>query len=372
MVAPPASTCWDLIDPAPGIATYNGQIAINEDGALGLSYMQSSINQFVSMYVSGQIARCTALGTLSPGVSRFQAGSLSQPESFRTVITGIYSVDPADGTTFWAINQYYGPDINNIWNTWVASFQVSQSVGTDYYSVNANAGDNLHFATTTPAGGPNEFVNNFFSELLLYDPNGNLVAVAAGNAPDGRNSVIDFTVPAGDAGKWTIEVTPSPNTPLPTSGEYGLLVTGATGALSPFVVTATTPAPGALVQPPTDIIVSFNDPVNGTSLTPGELEVNGVAATAVTMVNGNTVDWSIPASAFGTGIDLPNVVTIGADSSGNQVTDVSGQTLTPYSYTFFTTNVARPVIIQGSSIDGQVFSPAHRPASPRSLPSASR
>ena len=107
------------------------------------------------------------------------------------------------------------------------------------YSVNANAGDNLHFATTTPAGGPNEFVNNLYPELLLYDPNGNLVAVAAGNASDGRNSVIDFTVPGGDAGKWTIEVTPSPNTPLPTQGEYGLLVTGATGALSPFVVTST-------------------------------------------------------------------------------------------------------------------------------------
>ena len=85
--------------------------------------------------------------------------------------------------------------------------------GTDYYSVNANAGDNLHFTTTTPAGGPGEFVNNFYPELLLFDENGNLVAIAAGNAPDGRNSVIDFTVPDGDAGTWTIEVAPSPNTP---------------------------------------------------------------------------------------------------------------------------------------------------------------
>ena len=230
------------------------------------------------------------------------------------------------------------------------------TIGTDYYSVNANAGDNLSFTTTTPAGGPGEFINNLYPELLLYDPNGNLVAVAAGNASDGRNSVIDFTVPDGDAGSWVIEVTASPNTPLPSSGEYGLLATGATGALSPFVVTGSTPAPGALVQPPTDIIVTFNDPVLGTSLTPGELEVNGVAATAVTLVNGNTVDWSIPASAFPTGIDLPNVVTIGADASGDQVTDVSGQTLVPYSYTFFTTNVAPTVV--SSSIDGQVFSPA--------------
>ena len=70
------------IDPGPGIATYNGQIAINADGALGVTYMQSSINQFVSMYVTGQVPGAP-LGTLSPGVL-VQAGSLSQPASFRT------------------------------------------------------------------------------------------------------------------------------------------------------------------------------------------------------------------------------------------------------------------------------------------------
>ncbi len=342
------------IDPGPGIATYNGQIAINADGALGVTYMQSSLTQYVSMYVTGQVPGAP-LGTMSPGIL-VQAGSLSQPESFRTGDYSGIALDPSDDLTFWAINQYYGPDINNIWNTWVASFQVQQTIGTDFYSVNANAGDNLSFSTTTPAGGPNEFVNNLYPELLLYDPNGNLVAIAAGNAADGRNSVIQFTVPDGDAGKWTIEVTSSPNTSLPTQGEYGLLVTGATGALSPYYVTATTPASGALVQPPSTITVTFNEPVYVPSLTAGELEVNGVAATAVTDVNGNTVSWTIPASAYATGVDLPNVVTIGADASGNQVMDVSGQTLTPYSYTFFTTNV--PPVIVSSSIDGQVFSPA--------------
>ena len=225
-------------------------------------------------------------------------------------------------------------------------------IGTDFYSLQANTGHTLHFATSTPIGA----LNHFTPELLLFDPNGNLVAVASGNASDGRNSVIDFTVPGGDSGTWTIEVTPSPNTAMPTQGEYGLLVTGATGALSPFVVTATTPAAGALVQPPTKVSVTFNDPVLGTSLTPGELEVNGVAATAVTLVNANTVEWSVPSSAYATGVDLPNVVTIGADAFGNHVVDVSGQTLTPYSYTFYTTNVAPSIV--SSSIDNHVFSPA--------------
>ena len=76
----------------------------------------------------------------------------------------------------------------------------------------------------------------------------------------------------------------------------------------------------------------------------------------MSLVNTNTVDWFVPSSAYATGIELPNVVTIGADASGNQVVDVRGQTLTPYSYTFFTTNVA-PYIVS-SSIDNQVFSPA--------------
>ncbi len=228
----------------------------------------------------------------------------------------------------------------------------SGGIGTDFYSVQTNIGDNLHFATSTPAGA----LNGLYPELLLYDPNGNLVAIAAGNASDGRNSVIDFTVPDGDSGPWTIEVTPSPNTQTPTQGEFGLLVTGATGALSPFVVTASNPPAGALVQPPSKVIITFNDPVLGTSLTPGELEVNGVAATAVSLVNANTVDWFVPSSAYATGIVLPNVVTIGADAFGNQVVDVSGQTLTPFSYTFFTTNVAPSII--SSSIDGAAFSPA--------------
>ena len=74
-------------------------------------------------------------------------------------------------------------------------FQTSN--GGDYYAVQVKVGDHLQFTTSTPAGGPNEFINTLDPELLLYDENGNLVATAAGNAPDGRNSVIDYTVPKG-------------------------------------------------------------------------------------------------------------------------------------------------------------------------------
>jgi hypothetical protein len=343
-----------LIDPGPGVATFFPSAAQDGAGNIGISYMESSSTEFVSAYVAGHIAG-TPLGTTTAGTV-FGPGGGAMPESFREGDYGSAVYDPGTGL-FWGANEYIGSDGGtDIWRTKITSFALVSAIGTDFYSVNANAGDNLHFATTTPAGGPNEFINNFYPELLLYDPNGNLVAIANGNASDGRNSVIDFTVPDGDAGKWVIEVTASPSTQNPTEGEYGLLVTGATGALSPFVVTQTNPPAGALLQPPSTITITFNEPVYLPSLTAGELEVNGVAATAVMDVNGNTVTWTVDPSSYATGIDLPNVVTIGADGLGNQILDVSGQTLTPFSYTFYTTNVA-PYIVS-SSIDGSVFSPA--------------
>jgi len=188
--------------------------------------------------------------------------------------------------------------------------------GTDFYKVNANAGDNLHFATSTPAGG----LNTLNPELLLFDANGNLVAIAAGNASDGRNSVIDFTVPSGDAGSWTIAVT----SPDGSTGYYGLHVSGATGALSPVFATSTNPATGALVQPPTTFTITFNQPVYGPSLTPGELTINGVSATGVTLDNANTVTFTLPAGSVVLGT---NIVVLGTDPvTGLSVQDVSGAT----------------------------------------------
>jgi protocatechuate 3,4-dioxygenase beta subunit/methionine-rich copper-binding protein CopC len=345
-----------LIDPGLGVATYFPSAAIDPSGNIGITYMESSSSEFVSSYVAGHIAG-TPLGTTTAGTD-FAPGAGSMPESFREGDYSSVAYDPGTGE-FWAANEYSGPNASSdIWNTRIASFTVFAGLGTDYYSVSANEGDNLHFATTTPAGGPNQFDNGFYPELLLYDPNGNLVAIANGNASDGRNSVIDFTVPGGDAGTWTIEVTPSPSTLSPTSGEYGLLATGATGALTPMAVTGTTPADGSLIQPPTDYIVTFNHSVLGTSLTPGELTVNGVPAIAVTLVDAHTVDWTIDPSSIPSGDRVLNTAVLSADpSTAVRVTDVSGSPVADFSSTFTTDNVA-PSVVSSSVADGDVFSPA--------------
>lgn len=88
-----------------------------------------------------------------------------------------------------------------------------------YYSFGANVGDNLNLmvGSTSPGGEP--------TELFLYDPNGNLVAVSEDNGPGGLSSVIDFTVPSGDAGNWTAEVAD----PGSTLYKYDFQLQGATG-----------------------------------------------------------------------------------------------------------------------------------------------
>jgi hypothetical protein len=88
-----------------------------------------------------------------------------------------------------------------------------------FYSFGANAGDNLNLLvnSTSPTGEP--------TELLLFDPNGNLVAIAEGNGGDGLSSLIEFTVPSGDAGNWTAEVA-DPGSAL---YKYDFQLQGATG-----------------------------------------------------------------------------------------------------------------------------------------------
>lgn len=102
--------------------------------------------------------------------------------------------------------------------------KLKTGASTDFFAVAANVGDNLQFYVS--AGNP----GTQFSELLLYDPRGDLVALASGNASDGSSSVIDFTVPSGDTGNWRIEVTGSPNVnPAKNGFNYDLRVQGATG-----------------------------------------------------------------------------------------------------------------------------------------------
>ena len=207
-------------------ATYSFSLNQGESATIALESLNGKNGSFTLYDDQGNV-----LGLSSPGATNYTAGLnnfVAQNDGtyyvqvtgdpglqFNLVVTRGADFTTQPHTTLATAQDITATEQSGVPETGGALGYLSSPNGTDFYSVNANAGDNLHFATTTPAGGPNEFVNNLYPELLLYDPNGNLVAIADGNASDGRNSVIDFTVPDGDAGKWTIEVTASPNTPTP-------------------------------------------------------------------------------------------------------------------------------------------------------------
>ena len=223
---------------------------------------------------------------------------------------------------------------------------------TDYYAFNAAAGATLVIKTSTPAGGPNEFVNQLYPALKLFDPAGNLIAVASGNAADGRNSEIVFTVPEGAGGTWIVQVLQSTLTETPTIGEYGLSITGGS-SLADFSVVSSVPASGALVQPPTTYTTTFSGPVYVPSLDASDLALNGVPASGFELVDAFTVVWTIPAGVIPPGNRVLNTAVIPAGA----IEDVSGAPLALFNGIFITDTVA-PFIVSSSVQDGDVFSPA--------------
>ena len=113
-----------------------------------------------------------------------------------------------------------------------------------FYSIATNSGDilQLFVSAAHPASQ--------FPELLLYDNNGNLVAIANGNAPDASSSVIDFSIPSGASGNWTAEVAGSPSVPNPNTNlfPYDLKIEGdtGTGRVNPLSTSASVPEPSTI------------------------------------------------------------------------------------------------------------------------------
>lgn len=161
-----------------------------------------------------------------------------------------------------------------------------QWADTDYYRVNAEFLNILSAQVTTPGSAAGDFVNNLDVLVDLLDPNGNVVATG----PAGAVSQI-----ALQPGPYYVRVSAENG----TLGEYVLQVSGYTGAVDPFRVTFSSPPDGASFgqgQAPSQMLVYLSADVAPTSVQPGDLTVNGVAATGVTMVAPNGLYFDLPAS----------------------------------------------------------------------------
>lgn len=136
--AQPSLTQTGAMDRGPGVATFMPAINIAPNGDLGLTFLESSASEFLSMYITGQKAGA-APGTLQAPVLGKAGESILR--SFRAggeVVgprTGDYSgaaIDPSDGS-FWAANEYATAALpppppgarQDNWGTWVTHFTLS-------------------------------------------------------------------------------------------------------------------------------------------------------------------------------------------------------------------------------------------------------
>jgi hypothetical protein len=114
------------IAPGTGIHTYFPAVDVNAAGTIGMTYVESSATEFVSTYVTAQLAG----GTMQPGVVA-QAGQATYTafdgSPHRAGDYGGISVDPVDGS-FWAANEYATGATSNNWGTHVRNFSLA-SIG---------------------------------------------------------------------------------------------------------------------------------------------------------------------------------------------------------------------------------------------------
>jgi hypothetical protein len=130
-----------------GIYTYFPTLEINAEGDIGMTFMESSSSEYMSMYVTGQLA-----GDAGSGVMELPAEVFPGTSVYNIPRIGDYSgmaVDPSDGLTFWAFNQYAG---TSLWNTAIGGFQMAQPVGLPFNDDFSGGSGNW-----TPSSNPNSF-----------------------------------------------------------------------------------------------------------------------------------------------------------------------------------------------------------------------
>jgi hypothetical protein len=205
---------------AAGAASYFPSIDISPNGNIGVSYLESSSSEYMSMYVTGRTVS-DPLNTLQPPVlaEAGQAGyTLSglEPSPHRAGDFSNVSVDiDSSGNalnTFWAANEYTRSSAD--WGTWLSSFSVAPAAGPAGASVTAS----------TPNGtlqGPVSSMTFTFSEAMntgsfslssvdsFTGPNGSLLSQLTGFTwLDSTHLQVTFTAQSA-AGAYNMTIGPN-------------------------------------------------------------------------------------------------------------------------------------------------------------------
>ena len=108
-----------VIDPGFGVAVQMPSVDEDQSGNLGLTWMESSTTEFLSMWVG----ILDTNGALSASVAAPGGGFF--PANFRIGDYSTTVLDPSDHMTFFSANEYIGPNgSTDIWRTHIRAFTV--------------------------------------------------------------------------------------------------------------------------------------------------------------------------------------------------------------------------------------------------------
>ncbi|MES9904705.1 MAG: pre-peptidase C-terminal domain-containing protein, partial [Sedimenticola sp.] len=217
--------------------------------------------------------------------------------------------------------------------------------GADDYQFEAQAGDSLRITSNIPGGADGEFINTLDPVLTLYAPDGSEVATDD-NSLDGHDALITYTVPTEGGGQYRVEVRGAREGE--DAGEYLLNIEGATGAAAPFEVVGSNIADGAgLLEYPDTYRIDLSAPVLQTSVDAADLTINGVAADSVTIIDVDTLEFSIASVVTGDGIYTVEMAAGALTSIGNRLIEATSAT--------FTADATAPTVIASTLSEGDVL-----------------
>ncbi len=137
----PGLTQQGTINPGAGIGTYYPSIEIAANGDLGMTFMQSSSSEFVSMYVTGRTSS-DAPGAMHPaalakaGTATYKGADCFNGSSFtQDCLTGDFSgisLDPSSTGAFCAGNEFAASGSSENWATWIACFTLGDPAPTGH------------------------------------------------------------------------------------------------------------------------------------------------------------------------------------------------------------------------------------------------
>ena len=182
--------------------------------------------------------------------------------------------------------------INNTGLGWqVDDIAITGTDTVDVYSFPASAGNSLTLSTTTPGQGLGAPVNDLDPILELYSPSGNLVVSNNDNGVD-LNALVNYTVPLGGDGVYTARLAR-----VTGAGDYVLSVNGATGTqtVAQAVVASSIRNDAVLGVAPTELSLTFSEPVLLTSVSLTDLQVNGYSVPLLRVDDGRTLVFDLTA-----------------------------------------------------------------------------